>query len=113
MRDAAEAVLLFAGVAVELLCCLGVLRMRVVYDRLHYLAPASFVGPLLIVLAVALRFSSLQLVLKAVAILAVLSITGPIITRVLARAARVRESQTTSPFPDEIARGSSAADDRT
>lgn len=111
LKTTIEAILLVAGVAVELLCCLGVLRMRSVYDRLHYLAPASFVGPLFIVLAITLRFSALQLVLKSIAILAILALTGPIVTRVLARAARVRSAQTTAPFADEVARGRPIADE--
>jgi monovalent cation/proton antiporter MnhG/PhaG subunit len=93
MREVLEAILLFAGVAVELLCCLGVFRMRRVYDRLHYLAPASFLGPLLIVLAIVVRFQSLLMVLTAVMILTILSFTGPVISRVLARAAHVRQGQ--------------------
>jgi multicomponent Na+:H+ antiporter subunit G len=105
VRHDIEALLLFAGIAVELLCCLGVMRMRSVYDRLHYLAPASFVGPLLIALALVIKFQSLLMALKALTILAVLSLTGPVVTRVLARAARVREAKSTAIASDEIARG--------
>ena len=105
MRLSLEAALLFAGIAVELLCCLGLLRMRSVYDRLHYLAPATFVGPLLIALAIVIRFQSLLMALKALTILTVLSITGPVVSRVLARAARVREARSIGIAPDEIARG--------
>lgn len=105
MKHAVEAALLFSGVAVQLLCCLGVLRMRVVYDRLHYLAPASFLGPLLIALAIVLHDQSLLFVLKALIILAVMATTGPVVTRVLARSARVREAKSTAISPEEIARG--------
>ncbi len=105
MRHGLEAALLFAGIAVELLCCAGVFRMRVVYDRLHYLAPASFLGPLLIALALVIKFQSLLMALKAITILAVLAITGPVVTRVLARAARVRDAQSAGITAEEIARG--------
>ena len=105
MRHGIEAALLFAGIAVELLCCAGVMRMRVVYDRLHYLAPASFLGPLLIALALVVKFQSLLMALKAITILAVLAITGPVVTRVFARAARVREAQSAGITPEEITRG--------
>jgi multicomponent Na+:H+ antiporter subunit G len=98
-------VLLFAGIAVELLCCAGVLRMRVVYDRLHYLAPASFLGPLLIALALVIKFQSLLMALKALTILAVLAITGPVVTRVFARAARVRDAHPSGITAEEIIRG--------
>lgn len=100
MRVVIEAALLFAGVAVELLCCLGVLRMRVVFDRLHYLAPASFLGPLLIVLAIVVRFQSLLMALTSLTILAILSFTGPVISRVLARAAHVRDGAPKRPMRD-------------
>ena len=102
MRFVAEAVLLGAGVLVQLLCCAGVWRMRTPLDRLHYLAPASFLGPLLIAASVVVAGSSLQLALKAVAIALVLALSGPLMTRVLARAVRVREFGTADPLPEEI-----------
>lgn len=105
MREFLEAMLLFAGVTVELLCCAGMLRMRVIYDRLHYLAPASFLGPLLIVAAIILKAQSLTMALTAVTTLLVLAIGGPVVTRVLARAARARETNSLAPDPGEVARG--------
>ena len=54
MSSIAVAALLIAGVAIELLCCIGVLVMRGPYARLHYTAPAGL-GALLIALAVVVR----------------------------------------------------------
>lgn len=105
MREIAEAVLLFAGVAVELLCCAGMLRMRVIYDRLHYLAPASFLGPLLITAAILLKFQNLLMALTTLTTFVALAVSGPVVTRVLARAARVRETHALTPDAPELARG--------
>jgi monovalent cation/proton antiporter MnhG/PhaG subunit len=84
------AALLIVGVAVELLCCLGVLVMRGPYARLHYTAPAG-VGALLLAIAVLVRqgFSLIgdQALLLAVFVL----VSAPVLTHVTARAARIRE----------------------
>ena len=45
MSAAVIDVLLAIGVAVELACCVGVLVMGDAYDKLHYLGPATIVGP--------------------------------------------------------------------
>ena len=54
VSSVAVAALLIVGVAIELLCCIGVLVMRGAYARLHYTAPAG-VGALLIAIAVVVR----------------------------------------------------------
>lgn len=85
-------VLLAVAVGVELLCCLGVLVMDSVFDRLHYLGPATTLGPLALVLAVLVQHSSAQAVIKVLLIGMTLLATGPVLTHATARAARVRES---------------------
>src|SRR5207253_1753804 len=45
-------VLVGAGVAGELLCCLGLVLMRNVFDRLHYAMASTAVPPFLIAAAV-------------------------------------------------------------
>ena len=89
--DVLVAVLLILGVGVELICCLGVLVMRGVYDRLHYTGPASF-GAVLIAAAVVIRegFFS-QIGAKAILIAIVLLIVSPVLVHVTGRAARLRE----------------------
>ena len=84
-------VLLGAGVAVELLCCVGLLRMNNVFDRLHYLGPAATVGPALITAAVLVRHSSAQACIKAVLLFLMLLVINPVLTHATARAARIRE----------------------
>ena len=90
MSAVVVAALLIVGVAVELLCCLGVLVMRGPYARLHYTAPAG-VGALLLAIAVLVRqgFSLIgdQALLLAVFVL----VSAPVLSHVTARAARIRE----------------------
>jgi multicomponent Na+:H+ antiporter subunit G len=84
------AVLLIAGVAVELLCCLGVLVMRSPYARLHYTGPAG-VGALLIAAAVVVREGFSLIGNKALLLAVFVLISAPVLSHVTARAAQIRE----------------------
>lgn len=85
----AAQVLLWAGVAAELVCCVGVWWMRDVFDRLHYAAAASTLGPVLIGISTALTGTgSLAGNVEAVAATAVLLLVNPLVTHAMARAAR-------------------------
>lgn len=84
-------VLIAAGVVVELLCCLGLLVMDDLYDRLHYLGPAATLGPVLFATAVILREALSTAGIKAILIAAVLIVFSPVLTHAVARAARVRQ----------------------
>lgn len=97
----AAAALLVVGVSVELLCCLGLLVMDDVYDRLHYLGPAVTIGPAAIAAAVVLQEALSTAGIKALLITAVLAGTGPVLTHVAARVARLREHGQWEPRPDE------------
>jgi multicomponent Na+:H+ antiporter subunit G len=77
-------------IAVELLCCIGVLVMRGPYARLHYTAPAG-VGALLIAIAVVVRQGFSLIGNKALLLAVFVLITGPVLSHVTARAARIRE----------------------
>lgn len=89
--DLSAAILLGVGVAIELLCCLGVLVMTDTFDRLHYLGPASTLGPIAIVAAVLVGGPGLQSEIKVVLIVLTLMLIGPVVTHVTGRAARVRQ----------------------
>ncbi len=92
------AVLLALGVGVVLLSSLGLLLMRDVFDRLHFLGPAATLGPLAIAAAVLVEHSSAQAVLMVVLVAVVLIITAPVLTHATARAAHVRrEAQPEEP----------------
>lgn len=82
--------LLVIGVGIELMCCLGILVMRDVFDRLHYLGPATVLGPVFIAAAVVLEEALSTAGIKAILIAGVLLSTGPVLTHATARAARIR-----------------------
>jgi multisubunit Na+/H+ antiporter MnhG subunit len=89
-REVIAAALLAGGVALELVCCLGLIVMRSTLDRLHYVAPASF-GVLLIAAAITVAESASLIADKALATAAILIVTGPVVVHVTARTARTRE----------------------
>ena len=85
-------ILLAAGAAVELLCCVGLLLMRNAFDRLHYLGPAATLGPVLIGAAVLVRHSSVQSCIKVILLVIMLLLINPVLTHATARAARIRQT---------------------
>jgi multicomponent Na+:H+ antiporter subunit G len=85
MRDVAVTVLLVAGVALELLSCVGVLAMRGALERLHY-AAATTSGALLIAAAVLVRDSFSLIGSRAILIGAFLLVSSPVLTHATARA---------------------------
>jgi monovalent cation/proton antiporter MnhG/PhaG subunit len=93
VTNAAVDVLLVLGVAAELLCCIGVLVMRSVEDRLHYLAGASTVGPLLILAALLLRESVASQGLEAIAAVGLLFLLNPVVVHATGRIARIERER--------------------
>jgi monovalent cation/proton antiporter MnhG/PhaG subunit len=83
-------VLIGAAVAGELLCCLGLVVMRDVYDRLHYAMAASAVPPFLIAAAVILEEDWTQPGINALVIAVALFFVGPVAAHATARVARAR-----------------------
>lgn len=100
VREIIVAVLLGLGVLVEFLCAVGVLVLRNPFARLHYLTPATSIGPLAIAAAVLVAESDTQARIKSVLVAVVLLVTGPILTHATARAAWTR-LQTRPNSPDE------------
>lgn len=90
-REIVAVILLLTGVAVELACCVGLLRVKDSFDRLHFLGPASTAGPVLIAAYALLRYGFHPAGIKAGVIAAALVAFGPILTHATARAARIRE----------------------
>lgn len=90
-REVVVAVLVGLGVTVEILCAVGVLVMRNPFARLHYLGPASTLGPLLLAVAVLVDQSPAEARIKAVLIALVLLVIGPVVTHATAQAAWVRQ----------------------
>jgi monovalent cation/proton antiporter MnhG/PhaG subunit len=81
-------VLLAVGVAAELVCVAGCVAMRTVYDRLHYTAAATTLGPLLILAAVLGREGLNASGLETIAAVGLLFLVNPIVVHAIARAAR-------------------------
>jgi multicomponent Na+:H+ antiporter subunit G len=90
VRHLAEYVLLVLGTGTLVLSSIGVLVMRSVYDRLHYVGSAS-VGTALICIAVTVRESFSLIGNKSLLIAFFLLVTGPVLVHATARAARIRE----------------------
>jgi multisubunit Na+/H+ antiporter MnhG subunit len=89
-RHVIAEILLWAGVVLILISCLGVLVMRSAYDRLHYTSPA-LLGTLLIAVAVVVQ-ESFSLIGNWALATALLLIAGaPILTTATARATRVSQ----------------------
>jgi multicomponent Na+:H+ antiporter subunit G len=83
-------VLLAIGVGVALLCSLGVLVISDVFNRLHYVGPATILGLPAIAAAVVVAEGFSASGIKAMLIAVVVLATSPVLTQVTARAARAR-----------------------
>jgi monovalent cation/proton antiporter MnhG/PhaG subunit len=79
-------VLVTFGVAAELICVLGVCWLRDVFDKLHFAAASSTLGPLSIgAAAVAAGFSSISATIQCVVAVLLLVALNPVLTHVTAR----------------------------
>lgn len=100
-------VLVWLGVAVELVCCVGLAAVRQPIDRLHYAGAATVVGPALVAAAVCFEeglFTTNGL--NAVAVAVLLGLLGGALGVATARAIRLRERGTLESTPAERERGS-------
>ncbi len=98
-------VLLFFGVAVELGCALGLVLSRNVYARLHFVGPATTIGPAAIAMAVLISEGFSQAGIKGLIIAGILVITSPILTHATARMASTTEqgaSRAHAPEEDHV-----------
>lgn len=88
MSNVVVDVVLGFGVAAELVCCVGVAVARTVYDRLHYAAAGTAVGPFLILAALLVREGLSSQGLQSIAAVALLFLLNPVLVHATARAAR-------------------------
>jgi multicomponent Na+:H+ antiporter subunit G len=84
-------VFLGLAVAIALLSSVGVLVMRGVYDKLHFVTPAALVAPILVMLAVLVHAGFSATSAETLLALLFMVIAGPFLTHATVRAARVRE----------------------
>jgi monovalent cation/proton antiporter MnhG/PhaG subunit len=89
-RAVAALVLLVAGGALELLALVGMLAMRDVYDRLHYVGVAGF-GALLVGVAILVRESFSLIGDKALLVGVMLVVVGPVVAQTTARSFLIRD----------------------
>lgn len=87
-RQLVADVLLWAGVLLTLISCLGVLVMRDAYARLHFSSPA-ILGTVCIAVAVVVEDSFSLIGDKAILIALFLVVASPILTHATARAVRI------------------------
>lgn len=106
------ALLLFSGVVV-LVASLGLLRLPDFFSRMHAPALASTLAAWLITFASIIHFSTrgAGLSLHVWLIIIVLSITAPVTTIVLARAALFRRRQAGDPLPPPLSTQADTARD--
>jgi multisubunit Na+/H+ antiporter MnhG subunit len=99
-------VLVWLGVAVELVCCVGLVAMPTTIDRLHYSGAATLVGPSLIAAAVCVREGVFTTnALNAIVVAALLGLLGGVVAIATARAIRIADHKSLESTPAERERG--------
>jgi monovalent cation/proton antiporter MnhG/PhaG subunit len=86
-------VFLVLGVACQFVCCLGVVVMRNVFDRLHFAGAGTTLGPLLVGAAVLVRQTISAAGITTILIMAAVLVLGPALVIATARAARRIEGE--------------------
>jgi len=83
---------LLAGAAVlVVVSAIGVLVMRDVYQKLHFLTPVSIVAPILVACAITVRDGWAQPTGQSWLAVAIVCVASPVLGHATVRAARVRE----------------------
>jgi multisubunit Na+/H+ antiporter MnhG subunit len=90
-REILADVLLGLAVAVVLGSAVGVLVMRDVYQKLHYVTPATLVAPVLVGLAVLAQSGFTENTAETWLAVVFIAAAGPFLSHATIRAARIRE----------------------
>jgi multisubunit Na+/H+ antiporter MnhG subunit len=90
-QTAVADVLLAVAVGVVLTSSLGVLLMRDVYRKTHFVTPISLVAPILVAVAVTVQQGHDEATAQTWLAVAILAVAGPILCHATIRAARIRE----------------------
>jgi multisubunit Na+/H+ antiporter MnhG subunit len=104
IREIFSDALLGLATAVVLISSAGVLLMRGVYDKLHFVTPAALVAPVLVTMAVLVHAGFSAATTEVLVALLFMVIAGPFLTHATIRAARVRERGDWRPGPHDRAR---------
>ena len=94
-------VFLVLGVACQFICCLGVVVMPTVFDRLHYVGAGATFGPLFIGAAVLVRQTTSGAGIETIATMALILLLSPVLLLATVRAARRFEFGRIGPTADE------------
>jgi multisubunit Na+/H+ antiporter MnhG subunit len=98
-------VLLGLAVLIVVGSSIGILVMRDVYQKVHYVTPAALVAPVLVGAAVLVQSGWSSNSLETWLTVALLALAGPFLSHATMRAARVRETgDWRSPAPPEAQR---------
>lgn len=107
-RHVTADILLVLAVLVVLASCVGVLVMRGVYAKLHFLTPVSLVAPFLVAVAIGVQMGLRENTADSWLMLAFLVLSGPFLSHATLRAARIREKGDWRPGTPTAGRGKSA-----
>lgn len=102
-RAVVAAVLLVVGCGVQVIGCLGVVRMRGALERLHYTG-VSALAAVAIALAILVNRGFSMIADKALLIAAFVLASSPVAVQVLARAIRVSERGDLDPDGPDVER---------
>jgi multisubunit Na+/H+ antiporter MnhG subunit len=83
--------LLACAAALVLACTIGVLVMRDVYQKLHFLTPISIVAPILVAGAITVREGWAAPTGQSWLAVAIVCVASPVLGHATVRAARIRE----------------------
>lgn len=84
-------IVLGLAVAVVLASCLGIVVMRDVYAKLHFVTPLSLVAPVLVAVAVFVQAGLTENTGETLLALLFVVIAGPFLTHATIRTARIRD----------------------
>lgn len=84
-------VLLGLAVVIVLISVVGILAMRDVYQRIHYLTPISMVAPVLVAVAVTVKSGWSENTGETWIALGLVVLVSPFLSHATMRAARIRE----------------------
>ncbi len=101
MSSATTAVLLTFCVATSAICCIALVIVKDVFNRMHYLAPITSVAALALLVAVVVQEGWGQATLKTILIVFILFLVNAVLTHATARAARIRQFGHWLPNPKE------------
>jgi monovalent cation/proton antiporter MnhG/PhaG subunit len=91
-QDVVADILLAIAVVMVAISSLGILFMRDVFEKLHYVTPAALVAPLFVALAVTVEAGWSAGTTDSWLALLFVAVTGPVLAHATARAARTRQS---------------------